>query len=537
MGDEMKKKTYGLTVFMLKPHIQDVTSAIKESNCHSCDIDLGNACAGKLFYKQNPSHLPKWARLFESSLESGLKNLSNSGTAAALVVQVREKYFVLTFGYGKSLLQADCYEENFGLRVVLNSVDPEKVRSVDTQSLDAVPLNKRSQASTATTLSSFDFNPDQDLVYAATGKPKNQILGKQLTGKDALKISVPLSLEDIPTLLGVLVSQYAAETYKENFAWVDNLSEVRSKSTIEKLDSALSDKINDGNFDRTWLSAPDVIEWSDVAGFRYQEEPKQSEPHDDIEWESYLASMSKDCPRTTDIFHKHNVYCISESSEQTVHTWTVYRCIYCELSLPDGQDYMLNNGKWFQVNNDFLKNLNESIKQIPVASLALPDYEHKDEAAYNVAVCHGNQKYFVLMDKNNISYGGGHRKIEFCDIFSKDKHLVHVKRYGGSSVLSHLFAQGAVSAELLLSDPEFRKKINERLPDSHKIENVDKKPEAKAFEVVYVIASNNSENAELPLFSKINLRNCFKRLQTYGMKASLQYVQVKRAAQSQGAKP
>jgi uncharacterized protein (TIGR04141 family) len=182
-----------------------------------------------------------------------------------------------------------------------------------------------------------------------------------------------------------------------------------------------------------------------------------------------------------------------------------------------------------------LKNLNESIKQIPVASLALPDYEHKDEAAYNIAVCHGNPEYFVLMDKNNISYGGGHSKIEFCDIFSKDKHLVHVKRYGGSSVLSHLFAQGAVSAELLLSGSEFRKKINERLPDSHKIENVDTKPEAREFEVVYVIASNNSANAELPLFSKINLRNCFKRLQTYGMKASLQYVQVKCAAQSQGA--
>jgi uncharacterized protein (TIGR04141 family) len=337
----MKKKTYGLTVFMLKPHIQDVKSAIKESDCYSCDIDLGNACTGTLFYKQNLSHPPKWAKLF------ALKNLSNSGTAAALVVQTGKKYFALTFGYGRHLLHTDCYEENFGLRVVLNSVDPEKVQSVDLQSLDAVPLNKRSQASTATRLSDFGFDPEQDLVCAATGKPIFPILGKRLTGKDALKISVPLSLEDIPRLLDVLVSQYTAETYKENFAWVDNLSKVRSKSTIEKLDSALSDKINAGNFDRTWLSAPDVIEWSDVAGFRYQEELKQSEPHDDIEWESYLASMSKGCPRTTDIFRQHDVYCISESSGQTVHTWKVYKCIYCELSLPDGQDYMLNNGEWF----------------------------------------------------------------------------------------------------------------------------------------------------------------------------------------------
>ncbi len=131
------------------------------------------------------------------------------------------------------------------------------------------------------------------------------------------------------------------------------------------------------------------------------------------------------------------------------------------------------------------------------------------------------------MDKQLISHGGGHSKIEFCDLFSIDKHLVHVKRYGGSSVLSHLFAQGAVSARLLLSDPEFRKKVNEKLPASHRLKNVSQKPKAEDFEVVYVIASNDKDDRpELPLFSKINLRNSVNQLQTYGMKVSLAFVKV-----------
>ncbi len=56
------------------------------------------------------------------------------------------------------------------------------------------------------------------------------------------------------------------------------------------------------------------------------------------------------------------------------------------------------------------------------------------------------------MDKKNIPYGGGYSRIEFCDLFSKSKQMIHVKRYGGSSVLSHLFNQGLVSGECTPQD-------------------------------------------------------------------------------------
>ena len=42
---------------------------------------------------------------------------------------------------------------------------------------------------------------------------------------------------------------------------------------------------------------------------------------------------------------------------------------------------------------------------------------------------------------------------------TNNKQFIHVKhRKGGSAGLSHLFAQGSVSAEILLGDKEFRKK-------------------------------------------------------------------------------
>jgi len=522
----MKKKTHGLTVVLLKSHITSAEAAIKDAAALTAlDVTLGTT-AGKFYFKQNPSHPPSWVKLFQPKLGTELAHLFNSGTAAVFIVGNGTKFFALTFGYGKSLLLADCYEENFGLRVVLNSVDPEKLRSVDAQSLDAVPLNRRSQASVATALADFGIDIEQDLVYAATGQPKDATFGKQLTGKDALKISVPITADDIPALLGKLAAQYEADTYKSSFAWVDHLSEVRATSLVNILDVQLGNKIQAKLFDRTWLSVPEIIDWSDIAGFRYQK-PKQGETQEDIGWESYLAFLGTETPHSAETFRKQYIHAISESSGQAFHSWPVYKCVYCELSHA-GSDYALNNGKWYRVDTDFLKSLNDAINQIPASTLSLPEYQGNDEGVYNKSVYDGNSSYFALMDKKLIQHGGGSSKIEFCDLYTTDKHLVHVKRYGGSSVLSHLFAQGTVSARLLLSDPDFRKKVNEKLPSAHKLKNVSQKPKADEFEVVFAIASNSaSTSPELPLFSKINLRNSFNQLQMYGMKVSLAFIQVR----------
>lgn len=71
------------------------------------------------------------------------------------------------------------------------------------------------------------------------------------------------------------------------------------------------------------------------------------------------------------------------------------------------------------------------------------------------------------MDRRLVPYGGGYSRVEFCDVYAINKKMIHVRRYGGSSVLSHLFAQGLISGELFAFDGGFREKLNDELPDSH----------------------------------------------------------------------
>ncbi len=125
------------------------------------------------------------------------------------------------------------------------------------------------------------------------------------------------------------------------------------------------------------------------------------------------------------------------------------------------------------------------------------------------------------MDKKLITHGGGYSKIEFCDLYTKDKKIIHVKQYGGSAVLSHLFSQGIVSGELLLAGSEFRKKVNEKLLNSHKFSNPNNKPNPSDFQIIFAIISSSSKQLEIPFFSKVSLRNAKRRLETYGYKVLL----------------
>lgn len=523
----MKKKTYNLSIFLLKNSIQQEPNAVQDS------VDLKKTTfniKGKkicLYSKQNPAHPPSWINIFTPHTHDNLSHLLSSGCAAVLLVKRKGRYFALTFGYGRHLLQPDCFEENFGLKVVVNAVDPEKLRSIDAHTLESIPVHKRSQASVSTSFSEFGLDVEQDLMYAATGTAQDKEFCKTLSGKDALRVSLPFELNDIFSILDKANNLFKSNEYKKNFPWIDRLSEVRSSDLKTKLDEALIEKISRQDFSKTWLAVPEVINWENIAGFRYQKS-KRGDLSEDISWDGFLTHLnSAGKSISLEALKDQYIHCIEASSDNAAYTWKVYKCVYCEINLGECS-YSLTNGVWYKIDSDFLNDLDAEIGTIPISSLDLPQYMEKSEDKYNEKVVNENPDQFVLMDKKNLAYGGGRSKIEVCDIYSKDKKLIHVKRYGSSSVLSHLFAQGLVSIHIILSDGNFRALVNKKLPKTHQLPAKNIKPKASEFEVVYVIVSNDSKTSvlDLPLFSKINLRSCYKRIQLMDVPVSLCFVPV-----------
>jgi len=147
------------------------------------------------------------------------------------------------------------------------------------------------------------------------------------------------------------------------------------------------------------------------------------------------------------------------------------------------------------------------------------------------------------MDKKNIHIGGIYDKIEFCDLVKDWKDFIHVKYYRSSSTLSHLFAQGCVSAEIFIRDQEFREKVNNKMPAGLKLADAKEMPDARSYQVIYAIATDKSIPEDLPFFAKVTLKNSIKSLRALGYSVKISKIDVdpavrlKKKIKPQKAKP
>ena len=269
------------------------------------------------------------------------------------------------------------------------------------------------------------------------------------------------------------------------------------------------------------MAVPEVIDWADTLGFRYIK-PRRAETRDDISIEAFVEALG-DRPLDLETLKAKSIYRISASTEEVVDTWSAFRCLYSEIGLDD-KLYLLNNGRWYEIAAGFTEQVNRHFEQMPRSDLVFPDCETNDEETYNKSVAEMLPDYTCL-DRQIIMHGGGRGRVEFCDLITNDKQLIHVKRYGGSDLLSHLFNQGIVSGELFVGDSDFRQKANGLLPDGLKIADTRLPLKASDYEVVYAIISKSPRDLDMPFFSKVSLRNAYRRLSSYGYKVSIKKIQ------------
>ena len=93
----------------------------------------------------------------------------------------------------------------------------------------------------------------------------------------------------------------------------------------------------------------------------------------------------------------------------------------------EGKNYILCAGSWYQVETSFFELVNNYIRnRISISTINLPVYSaNMYEGEYNKKITDENPDY-CFMDQYLISVEGGPKKIEACDIFTKEKQLIHI---------------------------------------------------------------------------------------------------------------
>ena len=323
-------------------------------------------------------------------------------------------------------------------------------------------------------------------------------------------MSVKVDLSEIVAFLPVCLAKYESEAYKTDFEWIDQVAEVRDPKKLAELNQWLIGRLNANDLEKIWMAPPTIIDWVEISGFRYGAK-KKGELQLDLDAAVFLKSLGE-ADVSLELLKKKQVFAISALTDGACDHWSAYRCFYAEAKI-DERVFILNNGKWYEISKNFAKQVAEDFDKILESDVALPNYEHANEGEYNEAVP-STLGGSYCMDRKVVSFGGGHSTIEFCDLATADKRLIHVKHYSGSAQLSHLFNQGAVSGELFVSDEKFREKLNEKLPDGHKIPDVTVGPNPGDYEIVFAIISKSNNPLDIPFFSKVGLRNARRRLQS-----------------------
>ena len=513
-----------LTVYLLKEQIKEAGDAVRDARgLRSFKIATGGTAIGDLYVKSPRSRAPRWAEFFKDYLDIAELGRVVS-TSAVLIVETRGRLFALTFGQGRFLMAPDCWEERFGLRVAVNCIDAGKLRSLDKRTFDALSTHTRIQGSREGSAPDFGLDVEQDLVRAVTGTPNDELYGSRLSGMDSLHCAIRATVADLKPVLRRYAEKSEDDSYKKSFPWIDHIAEITDKSLIEQLDASSVQAIN-GERERCWLCIPEIIDWGRTAGFRYGFS-KSSAEFQDLTFDGFLDSMDGEIPDAGFLRRRHAYRIDNEGNVSD--EWQIYRCVYCELEL-ENRTYVLSSGRWFRIDNEFVQTVNAFFDAIPRYERELPEYDDASEGAYCARVAAAFPDDFALMDQKSIQIGGAHGRVEFCDLFTAKKDLIHAKRYGASSVLSHLFSQALVSGEAFRADPDFRAEALARLAEPFHLFTRERTPQPTEFQIVFAVISEKSEPLRLPFFSRVNLRQASRRLQAFGYRTSLLKIQVAEA--------
>jgi uncharacterized protein (TIGR04141 family) len=507
------------TIYLLRESVATAEDAVV-TGAKPHIISDGPSDYGKLFVKPTHPRPPKWADLFENYVDKKLLGTVQS-SAAAFIVPVDGRLFALTFGQGRFLLHPDAYEERFGLVVTLNSIGSDALRSIDKRTF-VDDQNSRVQTSQASSALSFGVDIERDLIRGIVGRPLNESLGRRLAGADALTVTTDAAVPDLRRLLRRYLKKFQSKDYQANFPWVDQVCQLNPKGQkATKLDALLVEKLKEawtknGLVDGCWLAVPDIVSWEMVDGFKFTHSTGEGVSND-LHLPGLVQAFPKEEP-TLSFLRKHYAMPVDED-ERVLDRWPIYRCIHCEIDDGD-KSFILSAGRWFEVDKDFVKDVDTAFNGIPRYAKPLPIYDHADEDDYNKSAVAGSQGQWCLMDKKMLPVGGVYDKVEFCDLYG-NLELIHVKHYGSSSVLGHLFNQGLVSGELLKSHAGYVALANVELSATHQLpydpKNAKMPRDVSGYTIVFgIISQSEKPDLHLPFFAKVVLKSVYTRLSELG---------------------
>lgn len=485
--------------------------------------------------------IPRWAQEMNEYFP-GTDAAVNRSNRLVIFIPVGARWFAVCFGYGSSALEWDAVESNFGLRVAARKLRPKEVMELRSRRIDASARTQSVQVLQGVDLRELGVNLDGEFVRKLTGRLDaggiDDLEGAIVAG-DSIAFKAETNLNDVQKYLNTMLKTVIETEAQEEFEFIDSLEPLRSNegfakkldnllalSLIERLDEKARPELMDLSFQLLQFAIPDGLDVDQIetVQVRYRNLEATIQQFDLTSLRAILAvfNVGKNASYLKDV----KMVAIGPDGSEVSQMLPLRNWLVFEVS--DGASrFILTLGKWFRLSGKFQDKLNRDLGRIQDLSsaLALPDSTRTEwERDYNARAARLRPD-LLLMDRVLVATEDGDR-IEACDLFSDQGHLIHVKRYTGSQTSSHLLSQGAVSAELLIGDAvtksDFLDKV--RNLDSHFAAAAQDAPQIVVYAIV--LEDEVSLPLDLPSFMKVNLRDFAKRLRRMSVTPAIARIRI-----------
>lgn len=520
-----------LSIYLLKEGVSSI-EALKEE--HLDDLKDHSLTAGDtvgtLYVSQGEESSPDWVD-FLAGVTRPPALYRTKSLSAVLLLEASERWFAITFGYGRRLLDPEAYERYFGLLCTLNSVDPEKLRGAEARTFDEYALHTLRQLSGLSTISSLEINTDRELVVSLAGQLEDPELGKRIDGRDAVRITADLTPAQLRAKCSELLGESRKKTYRKRFPFFDTIKRVSDPAELEWLEEKALTALGKQHYREFDVFPPQIVP-DEIIRFELSDGSRRErviEPNFELLYQAVQGPRPR--AKVKSRLDRLRLQGIDEHGD-VVDEWSLFRCLHWEFK-KGAAVYVLDGGQWYRIARRLVNEVEEFAEEMKSSQIEWPAATStQKEGPYNRAAA--TALNCALLDKHLVRLPEK-SPIEPCDLFTSKRQFIHVKRLkGGSGPVSHLFAQALVSAEGLVMEPEFRKRLRTLLGEAKPGYGryVTEKGTSREYPIVLaLIAKPGLGNIakELPFFSQVTLRLAVKQLRSMGFEVFLDRIPMKTA--------
>ena len=454
--------------------------------------------------------------------------------------------WAITFGMGFQMLDPRYIDPGFGRRVAIRCAVPDALSAISKATLDERPQMIRSAIPSGGNIRRFGFEELGDFLTSITvngyiegiGDPEHPI---KIKASDSLNIPLAKTAEKMLSNLTSIKAVLRKEPISD-LAPLEHLSLVKNPEIKERLEQCLIEDISIKS-DRVALSYPFSIidDFGQTGSFKIigsaaKESSTDLPTLDDLLEPVREVEKDKRMQKLKDlsvILYRDSSQTGISSPKTPARKWLAYQTIL------DSKQYFLQDNRWFVMDSQHIKTIQQQVNHIFERDAHIPalpawpvsiEYEKgtsKEKAAkekiFNEEVAQSIGG-LCLDQKLIYPYGTENGGIEACDVLLPKGVFIHVKHVQSSAPASHLLAQALVSTEILRTDDNAQKLLQEKINDAAKEAGVSTDDyETKPREVVIVLAKDGKPITAESLFNftKINLIRHDTRLGAMDVRLSI----------------